>query len=198
MLIGLGGLLVLAIYTFPFWRPLTVSDVVDDPFVVALNALPVEMQPDFQQMATQNPAMAGTMVAAAGINTEVPEDDQAMPDMVDPVIASTGSFIQIDAIHSAEGTATIYHVPDAGRILRFEDFRATNGPELHVLLSVAQDPRSNEELGESFVDLGLLKGNVGNQNYEIPDDVDLSLYQSVVIYSLPFEVVFSTATLSAP
>jgi hypothetical protein len=54
------------------------------------------------------------------------------------------------------------------------------------------------EVGEDQVELGQLKGNVGNQNYEIPAEIDLSLYQSVVIYCLPFQVVFSTATLDAP
>jgi hypothetical protein len=197
LLIGLGGLLVIVVFTFPLWRPLFVVDVVDEPFEVALRSVPTEMQEGFRAMATQNPTMAATMAAAAATSVAVPEEEQAMPEMTDPVIASNGSFIRIDAIHGAQGTATIYQLPDGDRVLRFEEFRSTNGPDLHVLLSADPDPRTQEALGEDYVELGPLKGNVGNQNYDIPAEVDLSLYQSVVIYCLPFQVVFSTATLIA-
>jgi hypothetical protein len=155
------------------------------------------MQEDFRAMATQNPTMAATMAAAAATSVAVPEADQAMPEMTDPVIVSSGSFIRIDAIHGAEGTATIYQLPDGARVLRFEDFHSTNGPDLHVILSADPDPRTHDALGENYLELGRLKGNVGNQNYDIPTEVDLSLYQSVVIYCVPFQVVFSTATLIA-
>jgi hypothetical protein len=64
----------------------------------------------------------------------VPEEEQEMPEMTDPVIISEGSFISIDAIHGAEGSATIYQLPDGTRLLRFEDFRSTNGQDLRVLL----------------------------------------------------------------
>ncbi len=195
LLIGLGGLLVVAVFTFPLWRPLFVDDVVDEPFAVSLQAVPTEMQDEFRAMATQNPEMAATMAAAAATSIAVPTEEQAMPEMTDPVILSNGSFIQIDAVHGAEGMATIYQLPDGARVLRFEDFRSTNGPDLHVILSAAPDPRTHDALGENYVELGRLKGNVGNQNYEIPAEVDLTLYQSVVIYCQPFQVVFSTASL---
>jgi hypothetical protein len=50
-------------------------------------------------------------------------------------------------------------------------------------------------VGSDYIDLGFLKGNIGDQNYDLPAGVDLSQYNSVVIYCLPFHVVFSTATL---
>jgi len=196
-LILLGGLLVVAVFTFPLWRPLVVNDVVDEPFEVALRAVPEDMRDDFRTMATQNPEMAATMAVAAATSVAVPTEEQAMPEMTDPVILSSGTFIQIDVIHGAEGTATIYQLPDGARVLRFEEFRSTNGPDLHVVLSADPDPRTHAALGEDYVDLGRLKGNVGNQNYDIPAEVDLSRYASVVIYCLPFQVVFSTATLNA-
>ena len=55
-------------------------------------------------------------------------------------------------------------------------------------------PADRDELGD-YIDLGSLKGNIGNQNYEIPAGTDLSQYQSIVIYCQPFHVVFATATL---
>ena len=102
-----------------------------------------------------------------------------------------------DALHKGSGQALIYDLPGANKLLRLEDFKVTNGPELHVLLSQHPDPTRHSDLeAAGFVDLGLLKGNIGNQNYEIPDDVDIAAQQSVVIYCYPFRVVFSVATLA--
>jgi hypothetical protein len=47
-----------------------------------------------------------------------------------------------------------------------------------------------------YLDLGSLKGNLGNQNYDIPAGTDINQFKSVVIYCLPFHVVFSTADLA--
>jgi hypothetical protein len=66
---------------------------------------------------------------------------------------------------------------------------------LHVILTKHPAPASRSDVGEDYIDLGSLKGNQGNQNYEIPVGTDLSQYQSVVIYCVPFHVVFATATL---
>jgi|FLYN01.1.fsa_nt_gi hypothetical protein len=197
LLIGLGGLLVIAVFTFPMWQSLVVREASEDPFEVALQVLPQDMQAELRVMATQNPQMAATMAVAAATSVTVPEDEETMPEMTDPVILSSGSFIRIDALHEAEGTATIYQLPDGSRVLRLEDFRSTNGPDLHVILSTDPNPRSHDALGENYVELGRLKGNVGNQNYDIPADVDLSQFQSVVIYCQQLQVVFSMATLTA-
>jgi hypothetical protein len=195
-IILLGGLLVGAVFTFPLWHRLVIVTEVPDPFETSLAALPQEMQAEFRTMATQNPAMAATMAVAAATTAPVPTEEQAMPEMADLVILSSGTFTQIDVIHRADGTATIYQLPDGARMLRFDDFGSTNGPELHVILSADPDPRTNAALGVDYVDLGRLKGNTGNQNYDIPAEVDVSRYASVVIYCVTFQVVFSTATLN--
>ena len=70
----------------------------------------------------------------------------------------------------------------------------TPGPDLHVLLVPAEDPASRDDV-TGYVDLGSLKGNIGDQNYDIPTDVDIAEYGSVVIYCQPFHVLFSVATL---
>jgi hypothetical protein len=195
LLIGLGGLLIAAVSSFPLWQPIFVNFEVEEPFEIAIRLAPTEMQADLRAMAAQNPTMGATMAVAAATSVAVPTEQQAMPEMPEAEIISDGSFIRIDALHNAEGTATIYQLPDGTRLLRFEDFRSTNGPELHVILSADPDPRSEEELGENRIDLGPLKGNTGNQNYEILAEADLSLYQSVVIYCVSFQMVFSTASL---
>ncbi len=73
--------------------------------------------------------------------------------------------------------------------LRYGVLRGPSEPPFGGLFSRA-------EVGSDYVDLGSLKGNMGNQNYEIPTDLDLSDYQGVVIYCMPFHVVFATASLN--
>lgn len=139
-----------------------------------------------------------TAIAQSGADNVVPSAEQAMPpDMPDePTVLLMGSFIDIDPIHGAEGSATIYELPDGDRVLRFEDFRSKNGPDLHVYLSTEAPTSTFAGLGADEIHLGALKGNVGNQNYDVPAEVDLSQYRSVVIYCVPFRVVFSTAAFS--
>ncbi len=77
------------------------------------------------------------------------------------------------------------------RVLRLEeDFVTDNGPDLNVYLTSAADG-----FGDEYVDLGDLKGNIGSQNYEIPADVDLDLYDTVVIWCVRFGVGFGSAEL---
>jgi len=105
----------------------------------------------------------------------------------------SGNFIDADAAHKGSGIATIYQ-QNEDLILRLEEFNVTNGPDLHVYLSTSANP--NGDIGE-YLDLGELKGNIGDQNYDIPAGIDLSQYQSIIIYCQPFSVVFSTATLNS-
>ena len=81
-------------------------------------------------------------------------------------------------------------------VLRLEDFRVTNGPDLRVLLVNHPDPQNRDDVqGGGYIEVGSLKGNIGNQNYEIPAGTDISTASSVVIYCRPFHVVFSVAPL---
>jgi hypothetical protein len=114
------------------------------------------------------------------------------PVEVTPVV--TGQFRDADDLHRGSGTATIYELEDGSRVLRFEEFEVTNGPDLHVYLVPAENAGDDVSV-DGYVDLGELKGNIGDQNYEIPADVDVSEFQSVVIWCEPFAVVFSVATL---
>ncbi len=161
----------------------------------------VANMPEDQKQALIDMAMStrkmveDTAIAQIGEDMVVPAAEQAMPpDMpAEPTALAMGAFIDIDPIHGAEGSATIYQLPDGARVLRFEDFRSKNGPDLHIYLSTEAPTSTFAGLGANEIHLGALKGNVGNQNYEVPADVDLSQYRSVVIYCVPFRVVFSTA-----
>ena len=114
-----------------------------------------------------------------------------------PVAVKQGMFRDADSFHKGEGSATLYTLPDGSNVLRLEDFRVTNGPDLRVILASHPDPmsRGNVHSGE-YVELGKLKGNIGNQNYTLPDGLSPDDYNSVIIYCKPFQVLFSVAPLS--
>ncbi|MBI2055545.1 MAG: DM13 domain-containing protein [Candidatus Sungbacteria bacterium] len=107
--------------------------------------------------------------------------------------AKQGEFREIDFIHKGSGRASLLKDESGHKIIRFEDFKVTNGPDLYVYLSRNPAPgKSKESLGE-FVSLGRLKGNVGSQNYDAPQDAED--YASVVIWCRQFGALFSYATL---
>jgi hypothetical protein len=80
----------------------------------------------------------------------------------------------------------LHRVPYRGRLgtLRLEDFESTNGPDLDVDRTAADHADDDEEPARDVVGLGSLRGNIGNQNYDIPDDMDLTHYGTVVIWCL--------------
>ena len=108
----------------------------------------------------------------------------------------SGVFRDADSFHKGSGMAKIYRGQDGSHFLRLEDFKVTNGPDLHVLLSPHPNPETSEQAtSPGYQDLGKLKGNIGNQNYPIPEGPDIEAQKSVVIYCDPFQVVFSVASL---
>jgi hypothetical protein len=125
------------------------------------------------------------------------ESSDPMPDETEPVKLVSGTVTGADKFHQGSGLATIYALEDGSRVLRLEKLDVTNGPDLHVILTPVANPDDREDvMTEGYVDLGKLKGNRGNQNYDIPDDFEIGDEISVVIYCAPFHVIFSTATLT--
>ena len=123
---------------------------------------------------------------------------EATPPDVGAALVATrrGSLGVVDAIHRGEGQATFYRRPDGTTVLRLEGFRVTNGPDLYVYLSGHPAPRNGAELHQApDYEVAVLKGNVGDQGYELPADWDLAGVKSVVIYCKRFTTVFSTAEL---
>jgi hypothetical protein len=130
-----------------------------------------------------------------GAVNDLPADGGSADNTGDWLEIASGSFVGADSFHQGSGRLALYEDGDE-RVLRFEDFSVTNGPDLHVILTRHPAPTDRSDIGDDYLDLGSLKGNIGNQNYEIPQGVDLSAYKGVVIYCLPFHVVFATATLN--
>ena len=96
------------------------------------------------------------------------------------------------------GRATIYKSPDGMQYLRLTDFTTSNGPDMHVVLVRADDKALGQEIvkGElEHVELGTLKGNQGDQNYDLPAATDLNQYQAVAIYCERFHAIFGVARL---
>jgi Electron transfer DM13 len=113
-----------------------------------------------------------------------------------PQVLATGQFGVVDALHHGQGLAKLLLLPNGARVLRFEDFAVTNGPDVYVYLSGHPGPRDGRQLHErGTFELGQLKGNVGAQNYELPADLGLDRFASAVIYCRRFSVIFSTAAL---
>jgi hypothetical protein len=116
-----------------------------------------------------------------------------------PVQLAAGSLISHE--HTTSGTVRIIKQPDGVRVLTLADLDTSNGPDVHVWLSAAHVV---EGTGGWFTagsadhyDLGIIKGNQGNQVYEIPADVDLSRYKSVDLWCVQFSVSFGAAELSS-
>lgn len=108
----------------------------------------------------------------------------------------TGNFH--GKLHNTSGRATIYQEQDGKVVLRLTNFMTSNGPDVHVILTAARDADDNANFLKSDtaqVELGKLKGNEGDQNYEIPSGTDLSKFQSVSIYCERFNANFGTAPL---
>ena len=121
------------------------------------------------------------------------EDEMPMGDAPEIVVEASGTFV--DRSHPAVGVAEVLGDGTGQRFLRFEDFATDNGPDLNVYLSTAAPDAPAGEFDDDFIDLGDLKGNIGPQNYEIPTDVDLDRYTTVVIWCVRFGVAFGAAEL---
>jgi len=106
----------------------------------------------------------------------------------------SGTFYGI--LHPTEGTATIYRMADGTHLLRFTNFKTSNGPDVHVYIVAADNPKDSASvLRAGFIDLGSIKGNIGDQNYTLAPDVDLAKYRAVSVWCKRFSVNFGTAPL---
>lgn len=176
-LLIIAGIAVIPVLALAWWlgSPLFLDDAVNEEFPTPAAA------------ATESATT--TTSSAEDQMTTVAPTEQETDEPSEPVALLEGSFVDADEAHSGTGNATIFELEDGSRVLRLEEFEVTNGPDLHVLLVPAEGSM------EDAVNLGSLKGNIGDQNYEIPDDVDIDALGDVLIYCVAFSVNFATATL---
>lgn len=202
ILLVLVGSIAVAVWTFPAWRGYLRQRGENDAFP----GLAIELQDDFLALPRaerealldtyeRSPDMAMEMVLVA-----IEGDEPAPPDVsgieVDEArVLVSGEFQELDALHWGAGRATIYELPDSRRILRFEDFVSARGANVRVYLARDPQPLSALQLEGSSLDLGRLKGNVGDQSYFLPDDHDLSVYQSAVVFCQQLNTTITVAWL---
>ena len=160
-------------------------------------AMPKEMSLETEaDGATSDPTPDATPRDTAGDGATSEQISTATTTQLSAVKLKIGNFTDQDKFHKGIGQATIYRGTDGSYLLRLENLDVTNGPDLHVFLTPHPDPDSRGDVkAPGHVDLGKLKGNRGNQNYPIADNVDIDAQQTVVIYCVPFSVIFSTAIL---
>jgi len=108
----------------------------------------------------------------------------------------TGTFH--GKVHNTSGRATIYKEADGKLLLRLTNFKTSNGPDVHVVLIAAKDADDDANFLKNSTEkikLGALKGNEGDQNYDIPKGTDLQKFQTVSIYCERFNANFGAAPL---
>jgi hypothetical protein len=128
------------------------------------------------------------------VNRNVNEAMPTAPGASSTQPIESGRFYSI--LHPTEGTATIYQMGDGTRVLRFTSFSTSNGPDVHVYMVAADDAKDAATVQKAgFVDLGVIKGNIGDQNYTLASDLDLAKYRAVSIWCKRFSVNFGAAAL---
>jgi pentapeptide MXKDX repeat protein len=112
-----------------------------------------------------------------------------------PKTLFTGKFH--GKVHPTSGRATVYQEADGKLVLRLTNFKTSNGPDVHVILVATKDADNANFLKSNAekIELGKMKGNEGDQNYEIPAGTDLSRFSAVSIYCERFDANFGTASL---
>lgn len=204
-----GAVLVALTFTFPIWQPLLSSARVEvvieglpEDLIPLFEQLPIEEQQAYLALAEQNRNAALLFLGTAlGPDFPAPESEQIMPELTGAEIIGTATFERSDedVILWAAGEVTIYQQADGSKLIRFEEFRAARAPGLLIALSTNPELETIETLetiGLNRIELGVLKGNVGSQNYFLPAEVSLDAFTSIVIYSRALNLIFSVAPLN--
>ena len=139
----------------------------------------------FDDVVNEQVAVAAPAPPPAAAGASEPPADQPPRN----VRVRAGRFEAVG--HPARGDATLIRLAEGGRVLTLTDFEVDNGPDLRLYL-VAGPARSEGEV-DDFIDLGSLKGNRGNQQYDIPRGVDLQRYTTAVVWCRAFSVLFARA-----
>jgi hypothetical protein len=166
---------------------LFVDDSVDEAVPAFAAAAPTDTA-DNGDPASTGAAGGPTSVDPSPSSSSPPPSTVVPPSAPQIATEFAGTFVSRD--HPTSGSALVLGNGTGQRFLRFEGFETDNGPDLNVYLV-------NSAAGgvDDVIDLGDLKGNVGDQNYEIPSGVDLTVYDTVVIWCVRFSSPFGEAPL---
>jgi hypothetical protein len=205
-----------AIVNWWLLSPYFIDDVVDEGFSASISEqlgtadetpttpAPAELEED--STAGSTPATAAVEEEAEGSDEAAAEEESASGETTTtttapattttvpsgPVLLGAGQFVGL-AGHSGTGDAGLFQNPDGSLVLRFENFDIQNGPDLEVYLVPGADQTS---LSEGSIHLGALKGNIGDQNYELPPGTELGPgAYTALVWCEAFSVEFVGATI---
>ena len=173
--------------------PLFYETEVNEPLPVALNEIQEGLTLEkFSNMDEESRSVIVDSMSEKVRNMIMDESaksvrvvSEEMNEVSGPKILKTGEFEGL-AGHKAQGDAKILDA-DGSKFLRFENFEVTNGPDLRVYITQGGDVKEG-------IHLDKLKGSKGDQNYLV-GDIDLNVYDTVVIYCQPFGAYFGQAVL---
>lgn len=176
-----------AVLTVPFvavswWliSPFFVDDVVNDDFQTSIadasgDEEPVSSEPDPAATPADSTPTTEPMAAAG------------------PTLVGSGQFVGL-AGHSGTGDAGFFTQEDGSAVLRLENLDIQNGPDLQLYVVPGADRTTPDA---DSVHLGALRGNVGNQTYELPADFSLTSGDwTVLVWCEAFTVEFVGATVT--
>jgi hypothetical protein len=196
IIIGIMAAIIVITFAIYTTSPLLVNTEINEPLP------PSSLSSDFQRFMnmTEDEKIEAAnnmtqkqkeiiMTVAAKDNNTVSENLSVTTMSASSNETLIGNFVGAgDGFHNAEGVAKIIQLADGTDILRLENFKATNGPDLYVYLST-------DKTNADIVNLGRLKGNIGNQNYLIPAGTDITKYNTALIWCRAFSVIFGSAQL---
>lgn len=210
---------------FAWWlgSPLFIDRVVDEPFPrAAMAVVPDDMTEEqveemMEEAAAEDvtveepmpemPAPSETETTTAPSETTMAANETAAPAVaettttaapqpVGPVLLYQGVFVDGDSFHTGSGDVKVYRLEDGSLVLRLEDIEVRNGPDLNVIVTPSPTVAGRDDVRvEGHLDLGDLKGNIGSQNYDLPAEFAPPEEFSVVVFCVPFQVVFASAEM---
>ena len=172
--LGSIALVGLASAGFGYWTTLR-KDEVDERVLVATD------RASGRQLMS---SLSGTATDDADAKPPTQRMNRNAP--TGPVELASGPIAGADG-HAGEGKATIVEDPNGDRTLTLTEFDVDAGPDVDVYLSETTSGI------EGAVNLGDLKGERGDQQYDIPTGVDLTKFDDVVLWCIPFTTRIATA-----
>jgi hypothetical protein len=157
---------------------------------VAIAAAVLVIAPTLFDKEVDEQIVTGAPAGSTQAKSQRENDSQARSEPRGNVQIASGRFASV--AHEGTGKAAVVELPSGARKLTLSDFETDAGPDLRLYVSTGNP--ANGELGE-FRDLGALKGNIGNQQYDLSRDVNLKRYSTVVVWCRAFSVAFTSAPL---
>jgi hypothetical protein len=177
----IGALVLAAGWLLPRWgRGPMVTALVQ--LVPASLAFVVAVLPAFHQVTVQEAFPAAKSGRSAAPSAAPSTADRA-------AVVASGELVGID--HSASGRVLLIRRDDGSYVVRLAGLDVEPGPDYHVHLV----PGADRHGPGGGVHLDRLRGNRGNQNYDVPADVEVQPPVTLLIWCRAFAVPIAAATL---